>query len=164
MSKQNNAVSPDWSDKHAVARWEMLVYENLDLDRKVGDLTQDLYYDLKCGYGAAEYNLTKAGMIEMIFGHAAGKYYEGENAWTDGRWTLTKRGRRTSMVNLKHIMLQDPPLEIALADAELEAVDVADNCGGCDSGDEMLLLHKRILDHLIRRVERIAKKRSGAYQ
>jgi hypothetical protein len=57
---------------------------------------------------------------------------------------------------LQRIMLRDPPLEIALADMELEAEDVADNCGGCEPGDELLLEHKRILDHLRMRVERIA--------
>jgi hypothetical protein len=115
---------------------------------------QDFYYDLKCGYGAAEYNLVQAGMIEMIFGHTAGKYHDGENAWTDGRWTLTERGRRASMATLERIMLRDPPLEIAVADMELEAD--ADNCGGCEPDDELLVEHMRIFDHLKKRVERIA--------
>ena len=110
------------------------------------------------GYGAAEYNLANAGMIEMIFGHTAGKYHKDENTWTDGRWTLTQLGRQASMAELERIIVQDPPLEIALADAELEAEDVADNCGGCEPGDELLLEHKRILDYLRRRVERIAAK------
>jgi hypothetical protein len=100
------------------------VDKNWDRDREIGVLTQDLYYDLKCGYGAAEYNLVQAGMIEMIFGHTAGKYHEGDNAWTDGRWTVTQRGGQASMAELERIIVQDPPLGIALADMELEAEDV----------------------------------------
>jgi hypothetical protein len=95
-------------------------------------------------------------MIEMIFGHTAGKYHEGENAWTDGRWTLTQRGLQTSMAELKRIIVQDPPLEIVLADVELETNDVADNCGGCEPDAKLLLEHKRILDQLRMRVDRVA--------
>jgi hypothetical protein len=120
---------------------------------------QDLYYDLKCGNGAAECNLEAAGMIEMIFGHVAGKLRFGDNPWTDGRWTLTERGVHSSIVDLKRIMLRDPPLEIAMSDAELEADDVADNCGGCEPDDELLLFHRCILESLRVRAERIAATR-----
>ena len=51
--------------------------------------------------------------------------------------------------------MRDPPLEIALGDAMNEARDVADNCGGCEPDDPFLLDHRRLLAHLLDRVERI---------
>jgi hypothetical protein len=58
--------------------------------------------------------------------------------------TLTERDRRTSMTDLQHIILCDPPLEIALWDAKDEAADVAGDCGG-EPGDPILVNHQRIL-------------------
>jgi hypothetical protein len=75
------------------------------LDRKIEELMTGLYWDAKCGRAAAEYNLKNAGMIEMIFGHVAGKMSDGDNFWDDCRWTLTERGRCTSMADLQRIIL-----------------------------------------------------------
>ena len=66
------------------------------LDWKVADLMADLYLDARCGWAGAEYNLEKAGMIEMLFGHVAGQVDDGDCFWDDVRWTLTDRGRRAS--------------------------------------------------------------------
>jgi hypothetical protein len=135
------------SGQHRPSQW--------DLDSKVGMLMLDLYFDAKCGLGAAEYNLEKAGMIRMIQQHVAGESRDGDNGWTDLRWTLTERGRRASVADLSDIMLRDPPLKIALSDADLEAADVANNCGNCPPGDKYLRIHKRILAHLKMRIQRI---------
>ena len=89
-----------------------------------------LYWEAKCGRAAAEYNLKKAGMIETISGHVAGQMRDGDNFWDDIRWTLTERGRRAGMADLQRVILSDPPLEIALWDAQDEAADVAGGCGG----------------------------------
>ncbi len=37
------------------------------LDWKAAHLMADLFYDARCGWAGAEYNLEKAGMIEMLF-------------------------------------------------------------------------------------------------
>ena len=80
-----------------------------------------LFYSSKVGWAAAELNLEKAGLIEMIQGHRAGLMREGlDNMWCDLRWRL------------ECAMLPDPVLEIAEWDAEYEANDVATNCSGCD--------------------------------
>jgi hypothetical protein len=132
-------------------------------DRKLDELISRLYWDAKCGRAAAEYNLENAGMIEMISGHVAGQMRDGDNFWDDLRWTVTERGRRTSMADLQRIILCDPPLEIALWDAKDEAADVAGDCGG-ELGDPILMNHQRILDHLEERAERILaaeKRREG---
>jgi hypothetical protein len=135
--------------------------KNNVLDGKVADLMSRLYYDAKCGRAAAEYNLEKAGMIEMIFGHVAGQMGDGDNFWDDIRWTLTERGRCTSMAKLQRIILRDPPLEIALWDVKDEADDVAGDCGGSEPGGPFRATHYRILAHLSTRTERIlaAEKR-----
>jgi hypothetical protein len=134
-------------------------------DQKIDKLISRLYWDAKCGRAAAEYNLKKAGMIEMISGHVAGQMRDGDNFWDDCRWTSTERGRSTSMAELQRIVLSDPPLEIALWDAQDEAVDVAGGCGGaCEPGDPILANHQRILAHLEKRAERILaaeKRREG---
>jgi hypothetical protein len=57
------------------------------LDRKLDELMSRLYYDAMCGRAAAEYNLEKAGMIEMIFGHVAGQMRDGDNFWDDAHRT-----------------------------------------------------------------------------
>jgi hypothetical protein len=131
------------------------------LDRKVSGLMSRLYLDAKCGQAAAEYNLEKAGMIEMIFDQVAGEMRHGDNFWNDIRWMVTGLGRRTKLGELKRIILRDPPLEIAVRDAEDETTEVADRCGdllyfGFDTGP----LHKRILAHLEERVERIRAAQS----
>jgi hypothetical protein len=102
---------------------------NSALDQKIDELISGLYWDAKCGRAAAEYNLEKAGMIEMISGHVAGQVRDGDNFWDDLRWTVTERCRRTSMPDLQRIILCGPPLEIALWDAKDEAADVAGGCG-----------------------------------
>ena len=71
------------------------------------------------------------------------------------KWKLTELGRSASTDTLRSIILQDPPLEIALWDAMFEARDVGDNCGGCEPDDPLLLEHRRLLAHLLDRVERI---------
>jgi hypothetical protein len=129
------------------------------LDQRVSDLMSDLYFDAKCGHAGAEYNLEREGMIAMIFGHVAGQMRNGDNSWEDTRWTVTELGKRTSIAQLKRIVLRDPPLDVALRDAEEEACDVADDCGGCEPDDPILLMHEHILAHLRDRVERI---RAGA--
>jgi hypothetical protein len=128
---------------------------NRVFDQKIDELISRLYWDAKCGRAAAEYNLKKAGMIEMMSGHVAGQMRDGDNFWDDCRWTLTKRGRCTSMADLQRIILCDPPLEIAKWDAKDEAADVAGGCGGCEPGDPILVAHQRILAHLDKRAERI---------
>jgi hypothetical protein len=135
--------------------------KNNALDRKVADLMTRLYFDAKCGNAAAEYNLEKAGMIEMIFDQVAGEMRWGDNFWNDLRWMLTELGRRTKLIELKRIILRDPPLDIALRDAEYEATDVAERCWDPE-GLGYVMLHNRILIHLDERVERIrAAQNSG---
>jgi hypothetical protein len=91
------------------------------------NLMWDLYFASRVGMGAAEYNLEKASLIEMDQGHVAGIFVEGlSNGWCDCRWTITDRGRRTTFAELERIILLDPPLEIAVMDAALEATIVAD--------------------------------------
>jgi hypothetical protein len=57
---------------------------------------------------------------------------------------------------VERTILRDPPLQIALWDAELEAEDVAGIRANCEPGDDLLLLHEGILDYLRMRAERIA--------
>jgi hypothetical protein len=147
----------------ATARWtsecrlvgQDTIRKNDVFDQKVSDLMSGLYFDAKCGHAGAEYNLERAGMIAMSCGHAAGQMRNGDNYWEDTRWMLTELGRRTSMAQLRRIVLRDPPLDVALRDAEEEACDVADDCGGCEPDDPNLLMHRRIFAHLRDRVERI---------
>jgi hypothetical protein len=133
---------------------------NSALDQKIDELISGLYWDAKCGRAATEYNLKKAGMIEMISGHVAGQMRDGDNFWDDCRWTSTERGRCTSMADLQRIILSDPPLDIAVWDAEDEAADVAGGCGG-GPGDPILANHQRILAHLEKRAERIHAAEKG---
>ena len=86
-------------------------------DQRVSDLMSRLYFDAKCGHAGAEYNLEREGMIAMIFGHVAGQMRNGDNYWEDTRWMVTELGKRTSMAQLRRIVLHDPPLEVALRDA-----------------------------------------------
>ena len=142
----------------ATARWER-EYDSRDaLDRAVHHLQSNLYWRALVGWAASEYNLEKAGMIEMIQGHHAGVMLPGDSNWDDLRWTLTDRGRRASDAKLERIMLRDPPLEIAEWDAEDEANDVAGDCGGHDIDSPELALHQRISVNFDKRAERIHHK------
>src|SRR6516164_4908574 len=144
----------------ATNRWNALSSKQLLRDSKVEKLMHDLYFSGQVGWAAAEYNLQKAGLIEMIYGHHAGQMStDGSgNCWCDCRWTLTERGKRASIARLERVMLRDPPLEIAEWDAEAEADDVATDCGGCDVDDPWLAIHRRILFNLDKRAERIYQK------
>jgi hypothetical protein len=155
----------------ATARWtyehrtvgKNAIRENSALDQKVSSLMSRLYFDAKCGNAAAEYNLERAGMIEMIFDQVAGEMRDGDNYWNDIRWTLTELGRRTKLIELKRIILRDPPLAIALRDAEDEAADV----GARREHPEYFgydKVHERILAHLKERVERIRAARDSGCQ
>ena len=62
------------------------------LDWKVAHLMADLFYAARCGWAGAEYNLEKAGMIEMLFDHVAGHVDDGDCFWADIRWTLFNGG------------------------------------------------------------------------
>jgi hypothetical protein len=134
---------------------ELNLKNNLE---KIDRLISRLYWEAKCGRAAAEFNLKEAGMIKMTSGHIAGQMRDGDNFWDDCRWTVTERGRCTSMADLQRIIVRDPPLEIALWDAKDEATDVAGGCGGCQTGDPILAAHQRILLHLEKRVERIVAR------
>jgi hypothetical protein len=135
------------------------------LDRKISDLMSHLYFDAKCGQAAAEYNLEKAGMIEMIFDQVAGEMRVGDNYWNDIRWMLTELGRRTKLTELRSIILRDPPLEIAVRDAEDEATDISGRrAEPVFFGVDTVTLHERILAHLDERVERIRGTQSPETQ
>jgi hypothetical protein len=125
--------------------------DSRDLERVV----LDLHADGKCGRAAAEYNLVKAGAIEVASGHVPGHLREDDVFFEHSEWKLTEVGKRASTNTLRRIILRDPPLEIALWDAMNEARDVADNCGGCEPDDPLLLEHRRLLAHLLDRGERI---------
>jgi hypothetical protein len=142
-----------WTNEHRMVGKSKIRRKDAS-DRKVSNLMSRLYFDAKCGNAAAEYNLEKAGMIEMIFDQAAGEMRDGDNYWNDIRWMLTELGRRTKLIDLKRVILRDPPLAIALRDAEDEAADVAARCEDpdCFGYDKV---HRRILAHLNERVERI---------
>lgn len=63
----------------ATAQWEReckFGRERELRDRMVGSLMSDLYYAGKVGRAAAEFNLEKAGLIEMIQGHRPGVFRE----------------------------------------------------------------------------------------
>jgi hypothetical protein len=134
------------------------------MPRNKRDLEQvvfDLHSDAKCGRAAAEYNLVKAGAIEVALGHVPGHLRDDDVFFERSEWRLTEFGRSASTTTLTGIILQDPPLEIALWDAMNEARDVADDCGGCEPDDPLLLDHRCILTHLVERVERI--RAAGRY-
>jgi hypothetical protein len=127
----------------ATARWEREYDSRRGGDDVVKNLVSNLYRSPRVGRAAAEYNLEKAGMIEMIQGHHAGVMLPGDVYWDDLRWTLTDRGRRAGDAQLERIMLRDPPLEIAEWDAKDEANDVASDCGGCDIDDPTLVMPRQ---------------------
>jgi hypothetical protein len=130
-------------------------------DRSLEQFVFDLHAEGKCGRAAAEYNLVKAGAIEVASGHVPGHLRDDDVFFEHSEWRLTELGKNGNADALKTIILQDPPLEIALWDAMNEARDVADNCGGCQPDDPLLFEHHRVLAHLLDRVERI--RATGLY-
>jgi hypothetical protein len=143
----------------ATMRWNALSNRELSKDEKVGKLMFDLYFSGRLGLAAAEYNLEKAGLIEMIQGHRAGRMLPNgrDNWWGDCRWTLTQTGKRVSTARLGHAMLRDPPEEIGEWDAEAEANHVAADCADCEVNDLWLAIYRRISVSLDDRAERIQR-------
>jgi hypothetical protein len=139
MSKRTNA-----NDRNPTSRSQN--------NRAIGELERlvlALHADGKCGRGAAEYNLVKAGAIEAASAHVPGHLREDDVFFEHSEWKLTEVGKRASTNTLRSIILQDPP------NAMFEARDVGDNCGGCEHDDPLLLDHRRLLALLLDRVERI---------
>jgi hypothetical protein len=122
---------------------------------ELGRFVFDLHSDGKCGRAAAEYNLVKAGAIEVASGHVPGHLRDDDVFFEHSEWKLTEMGKRASTDTLRRIILRDPPLEIALWDAMFEARDIAESCGGCEPNDPLVLQQRNILAHLLDRVERI---------
>ena len=151
MSKRTNA-----NDRNPTSR-----SQNNGAIGELERLVLALHADGKCGRAAAEYNLVKAGAIEVASEHVPGCLRDDDVFFEHSKWKLTELGRSASTDTLRSIILQDPLLEIALWDAMNEARDVADNCGGCEPDDPLLLDHRRILAHLLERVERI--RAAGQY-
>jgi hypothetical protein len=148
----------------ATKRWERQSSRQRNREGRVEELMSELYFSARVGLAAAEYNLEKAGLIEMIYGHRAGHLGTNgfEQSWCDCRWTLSDRGRRTSMARLERVMLRDPPLAIAEWDAEDEANDIATNFADCDPDDFWLVIHRRISVGLDKRAERVHLRSSLA--
>jgi hypothetical protein len=121
----------------------------------------ELYCDGRCGCAAAEYNLVKAGAIEVASKHVPGHLREDQTFFFDSKWKLTELGERAGTAPLTSIILQDAPLEIALWDAMSEARNVSRNCGGCEPNDPFLLQRRRMLAHLLERVDRV--RAAGRY-
>jgi hypothetical protein len=151
MSKRSNANDMSPGDK---SRSNVVSGEGSSADMQLEELMRHLYFSAKCGNAAAEHNLENAGVTEIVQGHVAGKMREGDNYWGDCRWQLSELGKRTKLTDLKDTILRDPPLEIAMLDAEDEAKDVA-----ARTENPVVLgyvtVHKRILAHLNEIVERI---------
>ena len=145
MSKRTNA-----NDRNPTSR-----SQNNGAIGELERLVLALHADGKCGRAAAEYNLVKAGAIEVASERVPGCLRDDDVFFEHSAWRLTELGRSASTDTLRSIILQDPPLEIALWDAMNEARDVGDNCGGCKPDDPLLLEHRRLLADLLDRVERI---------
>jgi hypothetical protein len=79
--------------------------ETIELERFV----LDLHSDGKCGRAAAEYNLVKAGAIEVASGHVPGHLRDDDVFFEHSEWKLTEMGKRASTAALTGIILQDPP-------------------------------------------------------
>jgi hypothetical protein len=154
MTKHTRANNIRPTPRDDKTRTNATTRRDSDIDVQLENLMRRLYFSAKCGNAAAEYNLEKAGVIEMTQGHAAGQMQMGDNHWGDYRWDLTELGNRTKLTDLERIILRDPPLEIALRDAEYEAADVAERCRDPECFG-YVTLHKRILSHLDERAERI---------
>jgi hypothetical protein len=84
--------------------------KTIELER----LVLDLHADGKCGRAAAEYNLVTAGAIEVASEHVPGHLRDDDVFFEHSKWKLTELGRSASTDTLRSIILQDPPLEIAL--------------------------------------------------
>jgi hypothetical protein len=97
----------------------------------------------------------KAGAIEVASGHVPGHLREDDVFFEHSEWKLTELGGRAGTAPLTSIILQDPPLEIAIWDAMFEARNVANVFRGCDPNDPSLLQRRRMLAHLLERVDRV---------
>jgi hypothetical protein len=115
----------------------------------------DLHSDAKCGLGSGGVQSCEGGCDRGGLRTCARNLRDDDVFFEHSRWKLTEPGRSASTDTLRSIILQDPPLEIALWDAMFEARDVGDNCWGCEPDDPLLSEHRRLLAHLLDRVERI---------
>jgi hypothetical protein len=134
-------------------------------DNAVRNLMRKLVYAGDTGPAAAEFNLVKAGLIEMIQGHQPGLMREGDNFWDDLRWTLTNLGRRTRKARFERVMKADPPLWVAEQDAEEEAQDYQQNFADSDLDDYWAAIHRHMSNKFDNRAKRIYQKirrRDGA--
>jgi hypothetical protein len=154
MSKSTCANDHDPKSHNQKSRAVGTARREADVHVQLENLMRRLYFSAKCGNAAAEHNLENVGIIEMVQGHVAGQMREGDNYWGDSRWELTELGGHTKLTHLKRIILRDPPLAIAIRDAEDEARDVAAR-GEDPAFFGYVTIHKRILAHLSERVERI---------
>jgi hypothetical protein len=145
MSKRTNAYDPNLDSRS----------QNGGAIDELQQLVFDLHANGECGRAAAEYNLVKGGVIEVASEHVPGHLRDNDVFFEHSEWKLTELGRTANTEALTSIILQNPPLEIALWDAMNEARDVGDNCGGCESDDPVLLDHRRLLANLLDRVERV---------
>jgi hypothetical protein len=127
-------------------------------DKKVSDLMMDLVYAGETGWATAEFNLAKAGLIEMIQGHQPGVMRKDDNGWMDLRWTLTDLGWRTHKTRLVLVMKSDPPLWVAEQDAEEEAKDYQQTFADADPDDYWAPIHRQMSNKLDDRAERIHQK------
>jgi hypothetical protein len=121
-------------------------------------LMADLVYAGHAGWAAAEFNLVKTGLIEMIQGHVAGLMRKDDNYWCDLRWTLTDRGRSTRAARFERVMKADPPLWVAEQDAEEEAHDYRRLAEELDGDEEWVARHRHMSIKLEKRAERIRRK------
>jgi hypothetical protein len=154
MSKRTSANDHNPKSHNDKSRAVGTARREADVHVQLENLVRRLYFGAKCGNAAAEHNLANVGVIEMVQGHVAGQMREGDNYWEDSRWEITELGGRIKLTDLKRIILRDPPLAIAIRDAEDEARDVAVR-GEDPAFFGYVTTHKRILAHLNERVERI---------
>jgi hypothetical protein len=134
-------------------------------DNEVSDLMMKLVYAGETGWAMAEFNLAKAGLIEMIHGHQPGLMRERDNGWMDLRWTLTDLGRCTRKARFELVMKADPPLWVAEQDAEEEARDYQQTFADVDPDDYWAAIHRHMSNKFDNRAERIYQKirhRAGA--
>jgi hypothetical protein len=159
MSKSTSANDHNPRSHNDKSRADGTARRDGDVHEQLESLMRRLYFGAKCGNAAAEHNLANVGVIKMVQGHVAGQMRRGDNYWGDCRWELTELGRRTKLTDLKRIILREPPLAIAIRDAEDEATDVAVR-GEDPAFFGYVTIHKRILAHLNERVERIRAARN----
>jgi hypothetical protein len=148
LSRHKTEVDTSVSVKERDA-WE----RNQALDK----LMLDLVYAGETGWATAEFNLAKAGLIEMIQGHEPGLMREGDNGWADLRWTLSDLGRRTRKARLERVMKADPPLWVAEQDADEEAQDYQQTFAH-DPDSYWAATHRYMSNNLDKRAERIYQK------